>query len=83
MKETDSVRLARMEERQINQGNLIEEFFTAQEKHNERFYQTRYQVLAMAAKQEGAWKTIGIFGALTVAVSSAMAWVVTFLTGRG
>ena len=82
MKETDSVRLARMEERQINQGNLIEEFFAAQKEHNERFYQTRYQVLAMAAKQEGAWKTIGVFGALTVAVSSGVAWVVTLFFGR-
>lgn len=83
MNHEDSVRLARIEERQIHHQQLLEAFIEKQEEYNKSFWSTRYQVLAMAAKQEGAWKTVGIFGALTVAVSSAMAWVVTFLFGRG
>jgi hypothetical protein len=80
--EKDSVRLARMEERQINQGNMLADFIESQGKHNENFYETRHQVIAMQAKQDGAWKTVGIFGTLTVGVAGFVSWLITTFAGK-
>lgn len=80
--ENDSVRLARIEERQISQIRLIESFIESQSKHNDHFYETRNRVLAMQAKQEGAWKTVGVFGTLTVGVAGFVSWIVAVFLGK-
>ena len=80
--ENDSVRLARMEERQINHGNLLADFIHAQDIHNGKFYETRNDVITMKAKQDGAWKTVGVFGTLTVGVAGFISWLVAVLIGK-
>jgi len=53
----------------------------AQEHHNERFYETRSDVKAILSNAKGAKWAFGLFGALTIAVSSLVAWVVTTFKG--
>lgn len=84
--ESESIRLARMEERQTahiestdrNFADLKDQlgsFITQQGKANEAFWATRNSVIVMEAKRAGATWVIGAFGTLTIATAGLLAWL--------
>jgi type IV secretory pathway component VirB8 len=69
-------RLARLEEKIDSLSKSIDQFIESQGDHNDKFYEIRDRVRDMQANAKGAWWTVGLFGTLTVAVSSLVAWLV-------
>lgn len=68
------VAIARLEEKQDAQTEMIREFIASQKIHNVNFYATQREVDQMQAKAKGAWWMLGILG---IMVSTAVSWVVT------
>lgn len=75
-------RLARIEEKQDNLRDLIERHLKSQEKSNDFFYEVARRVTVIETTNKTGWKLIGAFGAITVAVASAAAWIVTHIKLR-
>lgn len=70
-------RLARIESKIEHMTSMMEDFVDGQSIKNATFYDLRDQFLKKEASNQGVWFTIGLFGTLTVAVSSAVAWFVS------
>jgi 4'-phosphopantetheinyl transferase EntD len=71
----DSVRLARMEERQIAANRLQEDFIAEQRIANQAFWETKNKVDKMQAKGGAIVWILGLFGSLTVSFAVAAAWI--------
>lgn len=76
--------IARLDEKLEARNALLVQYMEDQERrwlaqieHNRSFYATRDVVNEKVANAKGAWWTIGIFGVLTTAVSSVVAWWVS------
>lgn len=69
--------IARLEEKTKGIEEKIDSYFSQQAEINRKMLDTRDDVIAIQASARGAWWTVGVFGSLTVAVSSAVAWFVS------
>ena len=76
-------RLARIEAKLEHLSEVMEDFVDGQGDKNALFFQMRDEFLQTKASAKGVWFTIGIFGTLTVAVSSVVAWLVSNFHLRG
>lgn len=72
-------RLARIEQNQIHQQKMLEDFIFEQRKTNSLFWESRVKINNMEAKAQGAWWTIVQMGTLTAMVSAAVAGAITLL----
>lgn len=76
-------RLSRIESKIGHLSEMMEDFVDGQSIKNAMFFSLRDEFIKSQASAKGAWFTVGIFGTLTVAVSSVVAWVVSTFYMRG
>lgn len=81
MASEDRERLARIEAMLEHQGEVLDSFVRSQSRNNELFFEVRDQVREMDAKQRASIATMSVVGAITVAISGLVAWVVTIIRG--
>ena len=72
-------RIAIIETKIDNLHKAIGDFIESQKEHNKNFYETRDDVRDIKANAKGGWFVVGIFGSLTVLVSTLVSSIIGFI----